>query len=590
MSIKPGHIIIGLLLFTGSLWSQVEFKAAINRAQIGKSERFQLSFTVNAEGERFQPPELNDFKVLSGPNRSTSMRIINFERSVENTYSYVLMPREAGTFTIGRASIRVEGKTYYTEPLSIKVTEQSPRSNDPNDPYARAGKQAFFRVISSKTRVYQGEPFVASYKLYFSTGVSRPEVINEPDFTGFYKNPLEINRISTRTETYRGRNYNTGIIRQLVLIPQQTGSLSPGSIDLRIPTEIPTNRRDIFGRRISRTVVQSASEEFPKIEVLPLPDRGKPTGFSGAVGQFDLKVSVSRKELSADESLTLRVSISGKGNVKLVDAPEPEIPSAFEAYDPKYSENIRVDASGMSGSKTYEYLLIPRYGGTYKIPELQFSYFDPDRRRYRTVSSPPIEVSVTGGRAQPESDKPEAGLTYQGKEKVDFINEDILFIKTDASTLEKSSGTFLGSGSFFGWIVGLLALLIAVVVVYVIRRKRHSDQLLIKSRKAGKKARKQLAQAKKALSANKQEEFYAALSSALWGYFADKFHLPQSKLSKEKIVEILKDKNLPEKLRNELMEIMNRAEMARYTSVADSKPQEEYELATRLLTEVENEL
>lgn len=591
MALLRPHIVLILLLLGGyAAKGQVEFTARANRSQIGKSERFQLTFTVNAEGERFQAPDLNNFRILSGPNRSTSMRIINFERSVENSYSYVLMPRNSGVFTIGPASIRVDGETYFTEPLTVKVTEQSPSGAVANDPYARAEQSAFFRVIASKTRVYQGEPIIASYKLYFSTGVSRPQIVNEPSFTGFYKIPLDINRISTANETYQGVNYNTGIIRQLVLIPQQTGDLKPGPVDLKIPTEIPTGQRDIFGRPVSRTLVQSASQEFPKIEVLPLPERGKPASFNGAVGNFNLDVSVSRTELTADESLTLRVRLSGKGNVKLVDAPEPEIPSAFEAYDPKYSEDIAVNAAGMSGSKTYEYLLIPRYDGTYKIPEIPFSYFDPDLKQYRTIKSRPMEVSVQGSQPPEASEVPKAGVNYQGKEKVDFINEDILFIKTDASDLRETGKKFYGSTTFFSWLIGLVMAWAAMVAFFVIRKRRAKDQILLKSRRAGRKARKHLAKARKSLGSNDREEFYSALSSALWGYFSDKFHIPGSKLSKELILEKLKEKQVNETTINAMAEIMNRAEMARYTSLEGNYPEEDYKLAAGLLTEVENSL
>lgn len=582
--------IFAALIIGMKAYGQVEFNASVNQPEIGKSERFQLSFTVNAEGESFIPPDLSDFRVLSGPNRSTSMRIINFERSVENTYSYVLIPRKSGSFQIGPASIKVNGETYYSKPVKIKVSEQSPRSGDPNDPYARAEKQAFFRVLASKTRVYQGEPFVASYKLYFTGGVSRPEVMNEPSFTGFYKSPLEIKRISTRTESYRGTNYNTGVIRQLVLIPQQTGRIKPGPIDLRIPTEIPTGRRDVFGRPLGRTIVQSASREFPEIEVVPLPERGKPSGFSGAVGTYDLSVSASRDVLGADESLTLTVKISGSGNIKLIDAPEPEIPSAFEAYDPKYSENVNVNAAGMSGTKTYEYLLIPRYGGTYKIPEVQFSYFDPDRRQYRTLRSKPIEVTVEGGKAQPATANTDGGgVGYQGKERVNFINEDILFIKTDGD-LKKSGQEFFGSGRFFTWTILIILTWAGLVAFYILRRRRDKDQHLVRSRMAGKKARKHLALAKKALGSARHEEFYAALSTALWGYFSDKFHIPGSRLSKEVILETLQSKEIEEDTVKRIEDVMNRAEMARYTALATNNPEEDYELAANLLTEIEKSL
>lgn len=591
MRLSSINIILFIILLSGlGVKAQVDFKASLNRSEIGKSERFKLSYTVNAEGEKFQPPELNNFRVLSGPNRSASMRVINFQRSVENTYSYVLMPKTSGIFSIGPASVQVEGKIYVSNSVRIKVTEQNPSSEDPSDPYTKAGQDAFFRVLSSKTTVYQGEPFVASYKLYFSTGVSRPEVVNEPAFTGFYKSPLDMNRITTRTESYRGKNYNTGVIRQLVLIPQQTGTIKPGTIDLRIPTEIATNRRDIFGRRMTRTVVQSVSRDFPKIKVLPLPVQGKPTGFSGAVGKYDIGVSVSRKELTADESLTLKVTISGTGNIKLIDAPKPEIPSAFELFDPKYSEKIKTNASGMSGSKTYEYLLIPRYEGIYKIPKINFSYFDPSRKRYVTITSKPIQVTVAGGKSQPEPQVKDGSPNFPGKETVSFINDDILFIKTDTSGLRVSGSNFLGSGSFYAWIIGLMALWVGLIGLYFFRRNRDSDQMLLKSRQAAKKARKHLSLAKKSLDSDDREQFYSALSTALWGYFSDKFHIPMSKMSKDVILEALKGKDLQPHLQEGIREIMNRAEMARYTDVGNNKPEDDYELAAKLLTEVENSL
>ncbi|MDZ7845382.1 MAG: BatD family protein [Owenweeksia sp.] len=257
--------------------------------------------------------------------------------------------------------------------------------------------------------MYQGEPLVASYKLYFTnTKVTRPTIIEEPNFTGFYRKKLKIDRIPTSKENYRGEQYNTGIFDQMVLIPQQSGNLRPGEVQAQIPTQLPTNQTDIFGRRVTRTINQTAAENFPSIEVRPLPERGKPSGFGGAVGDYNFSVTLSRNELSANESITLTVKVSGTGNIKLIEAPEPEIPSAFEAFDPEYEENIRVNAAGMSGTKTYRYLLVPRYGGTYKIPELKFSYFDPRLERYLTLQSEELEVTVTGGTPQPG--QPQSGV------------------------------------------------------------------------------------------------------------------------------------------------------------------------------------
>lgn len=580
------HLLL-LLMLTGIVASaQTEFTAKVNRNPVGKNERFTLSFVLNANGHTFKAPDLSDFRVLGGPNRSQSTRIVNYEMSVENSFSFVLQALEEGTYSIGPASIVSDGKTYRTDPITIKVTKESPRSSDPNDPYRQASENAFMRVLASKTTVYKGEPFVGSYKIYFQNRVGSPQLIEEPDFTNFYRENLQLDRIETQTENYRGENYTTGIIRQMVLIPQRSGSLSPGEVQMEIPTQIPTNRRDFFGRQLMRTVNQVASSNFPTIEVLPLPERGKPAGFDGAVGNFDMTVSLSRDELRADESVTLKIELEGRGNIKLVEAPEPEIPNAFEAFDPKFSESIHVGSSGMSGRKTYEYLLIPRYGGEYKIPAISFSYFNPATRSYKVIRSEPMTIKVTGGT------RPPAGLNGDeaaASEKVDFIGKDILFIKTDPGSLKAEGGSFLNSGTYYA-VLALILLAFAGMLAYFLFSRRSRDFRQERSAKAGKVARRRLAAARKELQANNRDSFYQALATALWGYFSDKLGIPQSNLSKEEIAGELESHGVEPELTGRVETMMNRAEIARYTSIGGNDPQQDYNETVEILTQIEAKL
>ncbi len=582
-------LVITLILSLAQSKAQISFKANANRTTVGRNEQFTVEFKVNSKGNNFQAPGFDGFRVLGGPNTSYSSYMDNYGMRFNVSYSYVLQPRNEGTYEIGPASIEVDGETYRTKPLTITVQKGSPRAEDPNDPYSVAASNAFLRILSSKTSVYQGEPLVASYKLYFKTDIGRPELLDEPDFTGFYKDNVEIKRINTNRDTYQGETYTTGVIRQVVLIPQRSGTMRPGLVEVRIPTQVPSNRRDFFGRRVTQTINQTASENFPSIKVKPLPEAGKPSNFGGAVGQYTMDVSLSRKELSANESVTLKITVKGDGNLKLVDIPAPEIPNAFEAYDPKFAEKINIGAFGMKGSKTFEYLLIPRYGGTYKIPPVKFSYFDPRTERYETLSSEEFEVKVTGAPAQPGQSNT-GGIAASPQEDVNFIGKDILYIKTDPGTFSRVGDSFLGSTLFYGMAGGLGIGMAGMLLFFFAVSNRQTDVAKMRQTKAGKVARKHLKEAHQKLQAHEQDAFYNALSTALWGYFSDRFNIAQSKMSKDIIREELLTRNIEESLAARTIDMMNRAELARFTSAGVSDPHTDYEETAQLITQIESKL
>lgn len=579
-----------LLFIGGSTMAQVSFEASVSKSKVSRNEEFTISFKVNKKAQRFTPPSVGRLRITSGPNQTvSSIGGFGNQRNYSETFSYTLRANKAGKYTIGSAGVTVDGKRYKSEPFVISVVNSLPQNRNLNDPQSIAAESVKLRVNTSKTTIYQGEPIIASYDVYFNTQISAPSLVEEPDFTGFYKENIDPVRISSEGKKVLGnKEYSFATVGRRLLLPQRTGTFKLGSIDMDIPTAVPSNQVDFFGRRVTRTLNYTASAYFPTITVKPLPEANKPANFNGAVGRYSMDVELSRNELSADESVTLKISLSGSGNIKLVEVPEPKFPNAFEAYDPKYTENIKTDIEGMRGKKTYEYLLIPRYGGTYKIPAVEFSYFDTKSKKYNTLSSDNFELKVTGGASQPKGSST-SGFPSSGKEDVTFINKDILFIKTSDSKLNlKGEHFFLSSGFYLGLSFPLIGSL-AMIVLFFFKNKGQEDQTKLKQGKAGKLARKQLQEAKKMLDNNDRDGFYQALSAALLGYFSDKFSLGNSQLNQDIIKEELISKQVENSSIGKALDMMNRADLARFTS-ASSNLESDYNETVEVITDIEKQL
>lgn len=582
---------VALLMAGTSSLAQVSFKASASKSTVARNEEFTVSFEVNQATQRFTPPSFGRLRVTSGPNQSVST-VGGFGTPTSHTesISYTLRASKAGRYTIGSAGVIVNGKTYKSEPFVVTVSNSGPQNTNPKDPQAIAAKSVKIRINTSKTTVYQGEPVIASFDVYFKTQISAPRLLEEPDYTGFYKENIDPVRISSDGKrVLENQEFNYAVVNRRLLLPQRSGTFKLGNVDMNIPTSIPSNQRDFFGRQVTRTINFVASTTFPSIMVLPLPESNKPSNFNGAVGQYKMDVDVSRSELTADESLTLKITLSGSGNIKLVEIPEPEFPSAFEAYDPKYSENIKTDINGMRGKKTFEYLLIPRYGGTYKIPAIEFSYFDTQSKKYKTLRSDNFELTVTGGPSQPKGSSTVGGFPSSGKEDVKFINKDILFIKTKDSDLKlKGEKLFPPSGFYIGIFIPILGSLV-MIVLFLFKNNRSEDQTKVKQGKAGKLATKQLLEAKKMLDLNDRDGFYLALSSALLGYFSDKLSLGKSQLNQDTIQEELLSRTVNKESISKAIDMMNRADLARFTS-ASSNLASDYEHTAEVITDIEKQL
>ena len=588
MTSRAAHIVVSILLCTVvSLSAQIDFSASVNSTTVAVDERFTVEFSVNVRGQNFTPPNFNGFQVLGGPNTSMSTYMDNTGTRFKMSYGYTLIARSKGTYTIAPAFIKHDGKTYKTEPLTITVTDKKPVQE--NSPEGRARKNVYFKPLVSKRSVYQGEPIYARYKVFFRNEIGNPQLIKEPEFTGFYKEEVDQDRITTESEVINGERFNTASIRELVLIPQKSGNQKPGAVEMTIPTSVPTGRYDFFGRAIGRRVDLELKESFPVIKVKPLPLSGKPAIFSGAVGNFDFEARLSQSNITTDESVTLTLELKGTGNIKLATLPEVEFPAAFEVFDPEREESSRVGSFGMRGQKKVEYLLVPRYSGTYKIGPISFSFFNPKTGRYQTLTSQTFEITVTGGQAPPPG-VADGSPTSSEKEAVKFIGKDILFIKTELPQWQSTNSTFLGSTLFYALFSGLLALALGLIAWYRWQNRAGQNPGALRQQKAAKMARKHLASAKKALKTQNADAFYQALASALWGYFGNKLGMPPSQLSKENIAENLRKLGVQEDTLQKALDTLNAAEMARYTSAGGQNPQEDYEATANLLTEIEKQV
>jgi len=386
--------------------------------------------------------------------------------------------------------------------------------------------------------------------------------------------------------------YNAGNLREIVLIPQKLGDFNAGSIQINMPARVNTGRRDYYNRPLSTTKILELPASFPTIKVKPLPSKGRPQNFSGAVGKFKMSAEISDTEVNTDGSLNLRIRIEGRGNIKLVDLPKVEFPKAFEVFDPEIKESNSTSSSGMSGYKQINYLLVPRYKGSYTIEPITFSYFDPDREKYVRLESEAFEIKVDGqGSSMPYAQGQAADpIANANPEEVEFLNKDILFIKTKAQKWHQRADDFLHSGGFFGLIGLLLSLAGLAIFLWFRLRNEYANRDSLRVQRAGKLARKKLQKAEKALRAGAAETFYQELELAILGFFQDKLGKGLSSLSKEALREHMIEAECRTEDIDLVMELLAKSEMARFTGLKIDAAEQDFENAQQVLTEIEKQL
>lgn len=604
MFTKKIHFI--LLLLTLGLFSTlaaaeaVEFKAYA-QSPVVSGQQLRVTFTVNADGKDLRAPDFPGFDVLMGPSRSvsSSTQIINGSMSSETsvTFTYVLMTQKEGTYNIAPATVTVKGRQYASNALSIKVlpadkagatsgtTQQSGSTGAASDASVSA-ENLFMRAIVSRTKLYEQDFLTVSYKLYSRVDLSNVENVKLPDFEGFLVQEIEqpeSSRGQLSMENYNGVNYQTLLLKQAVLYPQHTGviKIPSASIDAIFRVRNQTKgSRTIFDDFFDSYQSAKKTLRTPEltINVESLPTAGKPVGFSGAVGEYSLKTSASTTKVKQNEAITLKVTLTGTGNLKLAKTPDFQIPTDFEQYDPKTDLKINTTAAGVSGSKSVEYLVIPRHEGEYLIPGLNFSYFDTKSKSYKTIQTEPLPISVERGTGAPSAATSGAIANFSDKESVKLLGQDIRFIRPEF-TLVKRGVYLFGSLSYCFWYIFPTLLLAFFFVVYRKRMAENANVALMKGRKASKVAGKRLKQAHLHLTKNESHAYYDELLKALWGYLSDKLTMPLSTLNKESVATALHEKGVDEATRSLVLEILNSCEFARYA------PDQGHEAMEKLYTE-----
>lgn len=599
-------IIVTLLLLIPAFFADadsVKFSmSGPNVVSVG--EQFRLSFTLNERGSNLQLPEISSFDVLMGPStsQSSSIQIINGKttQTVSFSYIYILRAKEEGTFTIRPASIQVDGKVYESNELKIQVVKgQKPQTSSGGQQQQQSassttniGKEDLFvKVDLDKRQVFKGEQIIATVKIYVAPEVpiTSFDDVKLPSYAGFWTQEIDIpNQISFTREVFNNKIYQVGVLKKTILFPQQTGKITidPFEITCLVRQRIRQQRSffdDFFDNY--RTLQAKVVSDPVSVNVKELPS--PPASFAGGVGKLNFSASVDRQQLKSNEAATLKITISGSGNLRLIDAPKVEFPADFEVYDPKTDENLKASTNGLTGSKTFEYLFIPRFAGKYTIPAIKFASFNPATGKYSYQQSDEFVLQVEKG----SDDQNTTVTSAYSKEDVRFIGKDIRFIKQGQYKLKTKESSFFGSLAFYLIYLGTLLLFAMVALVYRKKLKENANVQLVKNKKANKIARKRLKAAVTHLKQNHEEAFYEAVLKAFWGYLSDKLSIPVADLNRENAADSLKKRQVQPEIISEFIQIVDTCEYARYApSAVEGTKEELYQKAAALMGKLEKQI
>lgn len=604
-------VIFFLLLILTTVHAWADNKATLTADApdvVVSGDQFRLTFTVNTQKVKdFRAPSITKgFDVLMGPSRSqqSSTQIINGKVSSSSsiTYTYILMAGDAGTYTIPAASIEANGEKIFSNAVTIKVLppdQSASGSKGSQKSGAQAGNQAasgritsndlFITATASKTTVHEQEAILLTYKVY--TLVNLRQLFGKmPDLKGFHTQEIELPQQKTFSlEHYKGRNYNTTVWRQYVLFPQQTGKLEIPSITFEGVVAIQTVSDDPFDAFFNGGGYQEVKKKIvtPKltINVQPLP--AKPANFSGGVGEFTLASSINAKDVKTNDAVTIKLTISGSGNMKLISTPEVKFPEDFEVYDPKVTNNFEASRAGLSGTQTIEYLAIPRHAGNFTIPPVEFTYFDLKSNSYKTLKTEAYNINVAKG--QGNADQVIADFT--NKENVKVLGQDIRFIKLGDTKLMPKGDVFFGTVGYYLWYIIPFVLFVGLVVFFRKQAAENANVAKVKTKKANKVATKRMKLAGKLLAENRKNEFYDEVLKALWGYISDKLSIPVSQLSKDNIEAELAKYGVADDVIKDFINALNECEFARYAPGDENEAMDKvYTTSVEAISKMENNI
>jgi hypothetical protein len=601
---KFKYIIFFLVLLMSSkplLAADITFTTSASSTRVAVGEVFEVTFAVNGNIQRFGPPAFEGFQVVGGPNQSSSMTSINGVSSMSMSLGYDLVANKPGVYTIPGAVAIVDGKQYRSNAIKITVVKGPPggqRQGSSGSSGAAASnpdasfdisKRLFIRAVTDKSNVYQGEKIGVTYKLYTNIDIVDNALDKLPDFNGFWSQEIKINtqNVEWTTEIFNGARYNVAVLKKVILFPERFGKLAvdPLAMTFVVRQQVPSNDplEQFFGGAVKDVKYKIKSLPI-SISVKQLPEAGKPEGFTGAVGNFAIASSIERSALKANEAVNYKLKISGSGNFKLLKTPQLTVATDIEKYDPKIDDQLTQNLEGVSGSREYTYLLIPRHEGSFKLAPFAFSYFNPATKKYVVLNTESYELKVAKG-------DPGANVTAfanDGQQDVAELEKDIRHIKTSPSDLQVPASGFYGSSLFFfSLIAGPIAFLLALGYRSWYRNQ-NKDAVAVKGRKASRIAAKHMANAQKQLANGDAKVFFEAVYKGLYGYLADKLNISAADLSKEIIAEALVKKSIDPAVIKEVDETIDLCEMARYAPMSGVSQPEVLEKAKRIIKDIEN--
>jgi len=577
------------LLAFGAVNAQVKFEAKVSKTRLGVNERLRVDFVMNEDGDNFMRPDFEGFRVV-GPNQSISNSYINGKRSYSKTYTYFLTPQSKGTFTIKQATIEIAGEVYKTSPIKVEITSAVNIPKDPNDANYLATENVHLVAEISNTNPYLNEAITITYKLYVGGRVnitSNWREIDTPKYADFWNQNIDQRGAYTVQEgKFRGEDYRYVILRTTVLYPQKTGELNLEPLTLDIPIDVKSNRRDIFNRPLMTRVNKTISAGNRTITVKPLPEEGKPTNFSGAVGDFSFDVATNKNVLDVSESLELSLKVSGNGNLKLFELPPVKLPNSLEIYEPTRDDNIKTQRNGMNGFMLEKYTVVPQFKGTFPIRPISFSYFNPKTETYHNLTSEELIIDVKNGPINEEETKV-SEVTGGGKQEVLAEDDQFKFIKLAANLEPIEQELFFKSNLFWMLLVGPFCIIPLFILIGRKRKQRLADVDGNRLRRANRLAKKYLGTAKKKM--NDKKSFYEALERALHNYLKAKLNIETSEMDKAHISNLLSERSVTPEVIADFTALLQRCDFARYTPASNVTIKLDYETAVKTISNIDKQ-
>tara|TARA_B110000046_G_scaffold168308_1_gene186622 strand:- start:631 stop:2403 length:1773 start_codon:yes stop_codon:yes gene_type:complete len=578
------------LLSLSILAQEAELRVKVSKNKLGLNQRLRIEFSVNKQGaDNFTPPDFKGFRIIQGPSQSVSQSWINGKVSFSQSYTYIIKPKREGELIISAANIKYRGRNLSSKMMKIIVLKPVDIAQNPNDPNYIAQQNIHLVAEISKSKPFVGEGIYVEYRLYVSQDISvyDTSVTEAPKYNGFWNQDIKINGFPVKIGKYNNEDYRYIVLQKALLIPTKTGKLTIDPMKMDIVIGVPTGRADFFGNVITKNIKKEFASTKKTIRPKNLPLENKPENFTGAVGQFKFDVSLSKNALKANESSQIKVVVSGKGNLKLFELPTIKTPTELEKYQPERKERVRVAANGITGSVTDIYTVVPQYKGKYKIPNVAFSYFNPDAERYETIDTKDLFVDVLEGKEFITNNTSKNSSTRQ-KQAVVSTGKNFRYIQTKSNFSVKEAGDFYKSNLFY--LLLLLPLLIIPIGIVIAKNneKRNSDVIGRKQRKAERLAKKYLSEAQKQLG--KKEAFYEALERALHNYLKAKLGIEIADISKEKIAEILQQKNVDETSIKQFIEVLEHSDLARYSPITNTQMKQEFERAKLVIVQLDKQL